>query len=207
LAFGLLEVDRVDRQWAAVHAIILAEEVRMRLAKWVLAGTGLIGIGLVASVAAQGARTQESDVLSALLTEVRGLRQAMEQMASAGPRVQLALGRLQLQEQRVNTMIRRLETIRGEVAKAEKEQAQSQAQLAQFEGMFKQNPGDVEPGKPNPMAGMLEAFRQGAAASETEIQRLQVEEAQLQQQIAAEQGRWSEINRALEDLERTLQKR
>jgi chromosome segregation ATPase len=179
----------------------------MRLAKRLLVGTGLIGIGLAASVAAQADKNRGADVLSELLSEVRGLRQAMEQMASAGPRVQLALGRLQLQEQRVNTMIRRLETIRADVAKAEKEQAQSQAQLAQFEGMFKQNPGDVEPGKPNPMAGMLEMFRQGVAASETEIQRLQLEEAQLQQQIAAEQGRWSEINRALEELERTLQKR
>jgi hypothetical protein len=179
----------------------------MRSAKWLLAGMGLFGIGFVASVAAQGARPQEPDVLSALLTEVRGLRQAMEQMASAGPRVQLALGRLQLQEQRVNTMIRRLETIRADVAKAEKEQAQSQAQLAQFEGMFKQNAADVEPGKPNPMAGMLDGFRQAVAGSQAEIQRLQEEEVQLQQQIAAEQGRWSEINRAVEDLERVLQKR
>ena len=51
--------------------------------------------------------------MSALLTEVRGLRQALEEMGTAGPRVQLALGRLQLQEQRVNTAIRRLESIRA----------------------------------------------------------------------------------------------
>jgi hypothetical protein len=39
---------------------------------------------------------QDPDVLSALLVEVRGLRAAMEQLGAAGPRVQLALGRLQL---------------------------------------------------------------------------------------------------------------
>jgi primosomal protein N'' len=39
-----------------------------------------------------------------------------------------------------------------------------------------------------------------------DLQRLQSEEAVLQQQIAAEQGRWNDINRALEDLERTLRK-
>ncbi|HSL71668.1 MAG TPA: hypothetical protein VK864_15585 [Longimicrobiales bacterium] len=172
-----------------------------------MASSGLMGIGFVASVAAQGARTQEPDVLAALLTEVRGLRQAMEQMASAGPRVQLALGRLQLQEQRVNTMIRRLESIRDSVSKAQQEQIQVQAQLTNFEGMFKQNAADVPPGQPNPMAGLLETFRAGLAASQTEVQRLQAEEAQLEQQIAAEQGRWSEINRALEDLERVLGKR
>ena len=61
------------------------------------------------------------EVLAALLVEVRGLRAAMEQMASAGPRVQLALGRLQLQEQRINTLVRRLEEIRATVAHARKE--------------------------------------------------------------------------------------
>ena len=56
--------------------------------------------------------------VTALLTEVRGLRHAMEQMAAAGPRVQLALGRLQLQEQRVNTLVRRLETVRDALSAA-----------------------------------------------------------------------------------------
>jgi hypothetical protein len=66
----------------------------MRLPKAFLVIAGAIGVGLGVSMAAQGTAP---DVLGALLTEVRGLRQAMEQMASAGPRAQLALGRLQLQ--------------------------------------------------------------------------------------------------------------
>ncbi len=179
----------------------------MRLTKRLLAGAGLIGIGLVASVAAQGERPQEPDVLAALLTEVRGLRQAMEQMASAGPRVQLALGRLQLQEQRVNTMIRRLETIRDSISKQQQEGAGIQAQVASFETMFKQNEKDMPPGEANPMTAAMSGFRKAVAAGEAEIQRLQEEEAQLRQQIAAEQGRWSEINRTLEDLERALGRR
>jgi hypothetical protein len=39
------------------------------------------------------------------------------------------------------------------------------------------------------------------------VQRLQAEEADLQQQIATEQGRWSDINRALEELQRALGRR
>jgi primosomal protein N'' len=57
------------------------------------------------------------------------------------------------------------------------------------------------------MTAMIEGLRKAAATSGAEIQRLQTEEAQLQQQIAAEQGRWAEINRTLEDLERSLGKR
>src|SRR6478672_11002828 len=63
---------------------------------------------------------QQEDVLPALLVEVRGLRAAMEQMASAGPRVQLALGRVQLQEQRVNNLLRRLEESRTHLAEAQR---------------------------------------------------------------------------------------
>ena len=70
-------------------------------------------------------RTQQPapapEVLTALLTEVRGLREAMEQLASAGPRLQLTLGRLQLQEQRITTLVRRLDDVRAGLAQSRKE--------------------------------------------------------------------------------------
>ena len=47
---------------------------------------------------AQNRAEPNQDVLAQLLVEIRGLRATMEQMGSAGPRVQLALGRIQLQE-------------------------------------------------------------------------------------------------------------
>jgi hypothetical protein len=45
------------------------------------------------------------------MIELRGLRATMEQMASAAPRVQLALGRLQLQEQHMANMNQRLDSV------------------------------------------------------------------------------------------------
>ena len=69
--------------------------------------------------AAQAPRTD--DVLPALLVEVKGLRAAMEQMAGAGPRVQLFVGRLQLQEGRITGMIRRLDTVRDQLVTARRE--------------------------------------------------------------------------------------
>ena len=99
----------------------------------------------------------------------------MEQMAASGPRVQLALGRLQLQEQRVNTMIRRFETLREFIAKEEKEVATTQGQLAMMEKMFKTDgvPADDK----NPMLGMIEGFKKGIAGGMADVQRLQGEEA------------------------------
>lgn len=177
----------------------------MRLAKWLLSAAGLFSIGFGVSMAAQGTKPQEPDVLAALLTEVRGLRQAMEHMAAAGPRVQLALGRLQLQEQRVNTMIRRLETVRDSVGKAEKDVATTEVQLSTMENMFKSDT-PPPPEHRNPMTAMMETLKKAVAAGHAEVQRLQEEEAQLQQQIVAEQGRWADINKALEDLERAFRR-
>jgi hypothetical protein len=61
------------------------------------------------------------DVLTALLIEVRGLRAAMQQMASAGPRSQLALGRVQLQEQRIEAQFRRLDVVTATIFAIQKD--------------------------------------------------------------------------------------
>ena len=96
--------------------------MRRGMSVFILIAAGLgVGAALQGGLSAQASQaSQGQDVLPALLVEVRGLRAAMEQMASAGPRVQLALGRLQLQEQRVNNLLRRLETARGSLAAAQR---------------------------------------------------------------------------------------
>src|SRR3954464_5619884 len=87
-------------------------------------------------------RTRAVDVLPTLLIEVRGLRVAMEQMAAAGPRVQLALGRVQLQEQRINTLIRRLDEAHGAVSVAQTSYADLKRRLGGVEdGIRNWQPG------------------------------------------------------------------
>ena len=74
-------------------------------------GAVLLSIAGLTVVRAQTQGTADPgprDIMPALLQEVRGLRVAMEQMTSAGARVQLALGRLQLQESRLTAANARL---------------------------------------------------------------------------------------------------
>lgn len=177
----------------------------MRFSEWavVLGVAGAAAIG--ASVMAQTARPQNPEVLSELLVEVRGLRQAMEQVASSGPRVQLALGRLQLQEQRINAMIRRLEGVRDALATAEKADGEAQSELGRVLQASKS--ATVPESERQQIAVMLDILKRRAAATAAEVQRLQGEASQLEQQITTEQARWAEINRALDDLERALGKR
>lgn len=155
------------------------------------------------SVQAQPATTAQ-DVLPALLVEVKGLRAAMEQMAGAGPRVQLSVGRLQLQEGRIAGMIRRLDTVRDNLGDA-------RLVLDQLKGTQKMMEGGGKPEEPgNSKEGLgpiVEGFKKQVAAAQANVNRLAAEEQQLTQDLTAEQGRWIDINQRLDELERALAKR
>ena len=157
------------------------------------------GLGLATRVAAQGTRADQ-DVLPALLVEVRGLRAAMEQMASAGPQVQLALGRLQLQEQRVNNLVRRMEGLQNELTSAGRDTDKAREELATMETALKTMSGDERMA----VEGIIPRLKTAHAREVARVQRLQVEEAGLNQELATEQGRWTEINQRMEELERAL---
>jgi len=141
------------------------------------------------------------NVLPALLAEVKGLRAAMEQMSSAGPRVQLFVGRLQLQETRMNGMIRRLDTVRDTLATARRD-------LDRAKGTVKMLSGPPERGvPPEDLGPILNGMKQEVAAAQATVDRLAAEETQLTQDLTVEQGRWIDINQRLDELERALAKR
>src|SRR5215471_5332230 len=161
----------------------------------------LVGFGSwLAPIRAQATRNDE--VLPALLTEVKGLRAAMEQMASGSTQAQLLVGRLQLQEQRVTSMIRRLDTVRDNLATARTQYNQ----IAGSVTMLAQNddPADKES---NELNGVLAGLKSQVAAAKANVDRLAAEEMQLTADIAGEQQRWIAINQRLDELERTLAKR
>lgn len=165
----------------------------------------LCGAGAARVYTSAGAQAQDN-ILPALLTEVRGLRAAMEQMAAAGPRVQLALGRLQLQEQRVNTLIRRLEETRSRLASAQREVVRHEDQLKTFEAALREGTPETRPDGVE-LQNMLQMFKREMAHANADVQRLTGEEAALVGDIAIEQGRWTEINQRVEELERSLGRR
>ena len=168
--------------------------------------TVLVSAALIAGTRAGRAQATATppDVLAALLVEVRGLRAAMEQMASTGPRVQLALGRLQLQEQRVNTMVRRLEEVKASLVQAQKHMEAMTDQLAGLERDF---PEVTNPAERSRVETQIKELKAEVPRATADVRRLQGEEAALSQDISAEQGRWAEINQRLEELERSLGRR
>jgi hypothetical protein len=166
--------------------------------------TGLLVVAAVGTwlIPIRAQATRSDDVLPSLLQEVRGLRVAMEQMASGSTQAQLLVGRLQLQEGRVTSMIRRLDTVRDSQASARKEYEQllgAMRMLGQGEGGNPATDKDAE--------GVLAGLKSQVAGSKANVDRLAAEEMQLTADIATEQQRWVAINQRLDELERTLAKR
>lgn len=159
---------------------------------------------LATGAAVSRGHAQEPSILPALLTEVKGLRAAMEHMAADGPRVQLALGRLQLQEQRLNTLIVRLDAVRQQLASAQRSVAQHQTQSGHMEMAMR---GGQEHAPREQIDAMIAMMKQEATTAAADVQRLTVEEASLASDLASEQGRWSDLNQRLEELERSMGKR
>ena len=173
------------------------DEAVRRRRTWQAIGI-LVAIGmLVGCRAAPAAQTSNAGVLVDLLTEVRGLRAAMEQMASAGPRIQLATARLQLQEQRINSLARRVDDVRASIRNRQDEATQLTRRYQQLESAAAQSPNRDQ-------VDSIKAIRAAVSQAQSDVQRLQGEDADLSQQIAIEQGRWTDINQRLEELDRAL---
>ena len=164
----------------------------------------VLGIAIGSWFVPARAQSRNDDVLPALLVEVKGLRAAMEQMVSNGARSQLLVGRLQLQEARLNGMIRRLDEVRDALEEARGDLEDAQAKLKTLEAPDSESQG---------LAGLTKMFlkpedvQREIAGRQATIARLQTEEAHLMQQIAADQGRWTEVSQRLDELERALAKR
>jgi peptidoglycan hydrolase CwlO-like protein len=129
----------------------------------------------------------------------------MEQMASAGPRVQLALGRVQLQEQRVNNLLRRVEEGRSHLTESQRAYEQTQQELRGIEGAIREPRPDAPP-----LAELQDVQRnrqRDLARLAADIQRLTAESEAMDADLATEQGRWIELNQRMESLEQSLVRR
>jgi chromosome segregation ATPase len=121
-----------------------------------------------------------------------------------GPSIQLAMGRLHLHEQRINTLVRRADGLRDALVAAHKQTGELQDRLRNGQQELEDNP---EAQRRSQLQALMADHKQQLARATAEIQRLQTEEADASSQIASEQERWVEINQRLEELDRALTRR
>jgi chromosome segregation ATPase len=158
----------------------------------------LIGGLFVARVPAQQPATLQAE----LLTEVRLLRQSIEGLAGTGARVQIVFGRLQLQEQRTATAARRLDDLRGALSVTSIRAGEMGDRIKELEDGS--NDGRWKPEQLEAVQQELIHTRRELGRIEAERARLMGEESEAAGVLNQEQGRWSDLNRQLEELERAL---
>ena len=168
-----------------------------------------IGLLTIAPIRHAASQTAQTDVSSALLAEVRLLRTTIEQIVCAGASGQLILGRLQLQEQRVNAAIQRLEVTQADLAREREGKRQMEESAAGYaaqlagekpRGMY----GSHHEVSDQSLQGLIEHMKKRVAEAGEEIRRLTAEEAARAADLAAEQAVWSDLSRRLDDTERML---
>ena len=160
--------------------------------------TILILGGFVARLPAQ----QSASLQTELLAEVRLLRQSIELLAGANARVQIVFGRLQLQEQRTATAARRLDELRNAVSGISMRAAEMGDRIRELEETT--NDSRLKPEQLEAMRAELAMARRELSRIEAERARVMAEEAEAAGALNLEQGRSSDLNRQLEDLERAL---
>jgi hypothetical protein len=138
---------------------------------------------------------------TALLLEVRLLRQAIETLAGTNARVQIVFGRLQLQEQRTATTAKRLEDIRGALSKVAMQITQMSESLQRYEEL---DLATLDPKQREQIPMSVRGLKAELQLLESERIRLATQESDAANQLALEQNSWNDLNRSLDELERTL---
>jgi hypothetical protein len=158
----------------------------------------ILVVAVTAGVTAQQ-RPAPSKVatLDDVLEELRAFRSELKDSSATSLRAQLLLARLQLQEQRVNTIWRQLSEVEDKLQVSQKEGAAPE-QILKLMGV---QPGSDPPAQ---LAPVIEMFKTQMAAAETANADLKVRQAELTQLMTNEQSRWTTLNAEIEALEKAL---
>lgn len=176
--------------------------LKLRLSRALaFAGAVVIGIAAAASGQARATPVAAAPATDELLAEVRAIRAEINQAAGTSLRAQLLVARLQLQEQRINTVARQLAEVQERLANTERGLLPMTAQL---KNALEEPPPEVSAEQRREvelhrqlLKGQLEQMRRVE-------QELRGQEASLTAHLAESQSRWSEFNERLDELERML---
>jgi hypothetical protein len=137
----------------------------------------------------------------ALVQELRALRETIEQVLATNVRVQLLMGRLQLQEARIQTLIRQARDVESQVSSVAAERDLMLQQRRTFERTANET---VDPQERAFAKEQAAGYGERLKQLENRHAALLAEQANAQQLLLSEQNRWGDFNLRLEELERLL---
>jgi chromosome segregation ATPase len=160
-----------------------------------------LGITISANANAQSksssttAPTQSEQLLNDLLTEVHGLRVAIQQMSVNAYRGQIMVERLRLQQEQVSRLTRDLSSIREEIAELKAQQSNFKERLEDAEKQA--DAGTISSTQLNDVRRVMTDLKRRE-------QSLNEREAELSNSLNQERATLNELNNRLDSLEKEI---
>jgi chromosome segregation ATPase len=160
--------------------------------------------GLVALPARAGAQATPlpPPTGDSIVQEVRLLRQAVERQSRGSARVQLLVGRLAIQDQRVARAQGAFDRLEDEAFTFEPQRRRIDAEVRDLARAVEQEADDARRAE---LEGKLRAARARSAELAQAASQLESRRSRARQSMAAEQARYQELDARLIELERELQ--
>lgn len=175
--------------------------MRLRARFWSVAAIGVLVLGAVVLRAQQNAPPVDVSMRE-LVGEVRALRLAVERSTEVTARSQTLLGRVQLQENRLADLGRRLDEARQRVRTAVSVETSLTNDVARATAALPDMSGNADDRRALEMA--LNQTKARLKAAQADAAQLRAEEQELIGALSSEQARWSDYNARLETIERDV---
>ena len=160
----------------------------------------LFWFGVAAHSQAQ-TQSPDSAVTQALLSEVHQLRIALERASIIGPRIQLAVERMKLQQETVVRMTRQLEEAQRNLAKA---QADRDENLARGKNLESELNRTTDPAERKRLEDASKQFQWQVEQGQKFEQTFRAQEAELNSRLKSEHVTLDSLNDRLNQIERAL---
>jgi hypothetical protein len=162
---------------------------------WTAGIAALVVVGV-----AQGQAHRPDATLDELVVEVQALRAEMNQAAAASIKAQLLVGRLQMEDQRISSVVRDLETVHAELAANAQMRTETAARIKTLEDSLT----GAGPDTRDDIERQVTTAKGAAQQADRRQQALKRRESTLAKELQEDQARWSEINARLENFEHAI---
>jgi len=163
--------------------------------------TLLVGLVLVPATARSQATPLPLPTGDSLIQEVRLLRQAVERQAAGSARVQLLVGRLAVQDQRVARTQEAAERMDGEAFALEQQRRRMDAEVRDLMRLVEQEADDARRAE---LEGKLRVAKARIGEHAATTGQLEARRSRAKQSAAQEQARYQELDARLTELEHAL---
>jgi hypothetical protein len=164
---------------------------------------GVVGFGALVFAQSGGLRPMPA-TLDDLLAEVKGLRADIAQSSGTTIRTQLILARLQVEEQRINNLVKQLADTRDQLTTTRNNISGAEANIRSSEEELQKTPSPDQRPTPGELKVLLGWQQVELKRLQSHDQDLQAQQSDLMNQYAVEQSRWNDFNARLDALERML---